>query len=953
MAPNDDGMLYLPLSSSFDASSPPWQLLNSSSTSPALSWHTLSSFNATQLLLFGGQPGPNSPIVLTGVADSVYLVDTTNELNPLWTTEPTSWANEPVRRIHHSATSTPSGNIYIIGGERADDSGVAFSDHYVFNPSIGSFNILPSDNAPPSITGHASVVLPDGRLLVLGGYSQSSGGLLPLSTIWVLDSSQPSPLWSSANVSSDSLPSPRRAFAATAISGGKVLIQGGSDAALQNNFADGWILDPSQDPMIWTQHNVLSQLGANRDHFAVFSGDQVIFCFGGSYNSCHILEVAEVCPPEGYGNNGPSPSSLQIYNINSDTFETTFTAPSSIQEPSSTSPSSSQTSKLPTTTSSTGSFVGHSSSSAHPSKTAGPKSGDPNGGGGDDDSKPDTRHPTAGIAVGSVLGLLSLIVVALVGTYYIRRRRHRVESGGNFRSLEGGHDFDDGESEHLASSIPVAGTLQRGHTFRSRHGWVFGVFDTLGFVTGTRNTRNAHERKDMLADEDTRDFAPWYDDRREGTVERTWSLRSIIPSLKRSRDPSVTESIGSTPWREKDDPFSHNAALMGGDEMGYMGILASRGRRQQSYTSNKSYHDPFMDPIDDASHDDNDEERALDMVNQPYLHPIPPQSPTLRTMLPMSQGGHSLSPLTEQTSHTTLNDTSNSVSSHTTSHNSPFDTISSLTSRISFDPPKSLLPPSSSTTHMKRSDSWWSRFSRTSFLDRRSSDASRKVLDFRDPNPPPRLGAIEERSRAASLVDRQQSSSSEPVPSDRGLARSVSRLHGGHNKSQSSVRTADTEAIERIARTMDVAYLMRSDSRRTASTTTNLSLDTRPSGIHEDRGAGADPEQTFTSPVEMTDAEALSRQADAYHSSPLLTSPSTIPVIYSTVHSKHAPPPSTGAVAARIQEFERRRSYDSEASPQDQPKQQTKQRMDSQPVNFGLIPRASLFVANPDDRTLS
>ncbi|KAF8494779.1 hypothetical protein JB92DRAFT_3099960 [Gautieria morchelliformis] len=50
---------------------------------------------------------------------------------------------------------------------------------------------------------------------------------------------------------------------------------------------------------------------------------------------------------------------------------------------------------------------------------------------------------------------------------------------------------------------------------------------------------------------------------------------------------------------------------------------------------------------------------------------------------------------------------------------------------------------------MCRSDSWWSRFSRTSFLDRHSSsDVSNRngvnggLADFRDPNPAPQLGQL-------------------------------------------------------------------------------------------------------------------------------------------------------------------------------------------------------------------
>jgi hypothetical protein len=81
------------------------------------------------------------------------------------------------------------------------------------------------------------------------------------------------------------------AFAAVSIPSGKVLIQGGSDANLKTNFADGWILDTTQNPMIWTQVAPLAQVGARRDHFAVSSGDLVLFGFGEFYKALTAIPV--------------------------------------------------------------------------------------------------------------------------------------------------------------------------------------------------------------------------------------------------------------------------------------------------------------------------------------------------------------------------------------------------------------------------------------------------------------------------------------------------------------------------------------------------------------------------------------------------------------------------------------------------------------------------------------
>lgn len=281
-APNTNDVLYLPLSDPFAASQPPWELVSSStnqstSQGPAVSWHTLSAFNNSDALLFGGQPGPNSPTVVVNRADSAFLLDIFNRLAPVWEAEPPSWGDQPVRRVYHTSATSLSGIVYIIGGQLADGSGTTFSEHYMFNPQSAEFSLLPS-GGPQALYGHTSVMFTDGRLFIFGG--ASGGSLVPFSVIWVLDTTKVPPQWASLQVDSNSLPPQRRAFVAVAIGNDKILIQGGSDISLQVNFDDGWILDVSTSPAVWTRIDALTQVGPRRDHCAFSSNGQVIFGFG-------------------------------------------------------------------------------------------------------------------------------------------------------------------------------------------------------------------------------------------------------------------------------------------------------------------------------------------------------------------------------------------------------------------------------------------------------------------------------------------------------------------------------------------------------------------------------------------------------------------------------------------------------------------------------------------------
>ncbi|KAF4596247.1 hypothetical protein EYR38_007624 [Pleurotus pulmonarius] len=199
-APSTNELLILPLSSPFSASAPPWTLVASSSNEstsqgPHIAWSTLSPVNTSMALLLGGIADPNSDISIQTRADSAILIDVFNQLAP---------------------------NI-------------------IAHPDAGL------RGGPPDIYGHSCIILPNGRLLVLGGLSPNSGGLVPFDTIWVLDTSRVDTGWSYLNITTNALPEPRRNFAAALLVDGRILIHGGQDASAQTVYSDGWILELSGD----------------------------------------------------------------------------------------------------------------------------------------------------------------------------------------------------------------------------------------------------------------------------------------------------------------------------------------------------------------------------------------------------------------------------------------------------------------------------------------------------------------------------------------------------------------------------------------------------------------------------------------------------------------------------------------------------------------------------------
>ena len=400
--------------------------------------------------------------------------------------------------------------------------------------------------------------------MVFGGYSPSQGTLLPFSTIWVLDTSQSNLAWSVIRTSTNSLPSPRIAFAAASLNDGGILIHGGSDAGSRTNFADGWLLDTSQTTMGWTQIEALSQLGARRDHFAAPQGDLVLFGFGKrKKDTLSRISVYERFN-KGYDNDGPAPATLQIYNSSSQSFVSLFEP----LPPTQTTPTNSQTGKSPTS-----STLRRPSSTSSSSTTTDPSSTtDPNNPSSDVNYSSSRKRA---VAIGATFGAFAFLVILSGTAYYLRRRQHG-QGDVRFMALGGDERGDGADSPHFDGEIPAVSTC--GDPVGSVHGGNRGLLSSLGFAgafsaaTKMRNVGNTYQRRDMLADEDTRSFGEWNASRgRDGTGESSWSLKSILGGGTRlaSTGSRGTNTGGRILPGEKSDAFADGTSLQRDEGTGF------------------------------------------------------------------------------------------------------------------------------------------------------------------------------------------------------------------------------------------------------------------------------------------------------------------------------------------------------------------------------------------------
>ena len=175
-----------------------------------------------------------------------------------------------VERRGHTATLLPDGRVLIIGGD--NQNGVVGQSE-IFDPTGQSSTLGPILTA--ARTDHSATPLSDGRVLVIGGRDQNG----PLSSTEIYDPS------TGALSNGPSLTSPRAGHTATILVDGSILIAGG------DSFGTAEIYHPS------TQRISLiaaSMTAARKFHSAILTSSGQVLIVGGVNPQNAVLNTAEV-----------------------------------------------------------------------------------------------------------------------------------------------------------------------------------------------------------------------------------------------------------------------------------------------------------------------------------------------------------------------------------------------------------------------------------------------------------------------------------------------------------------------------------------------------------------------------------------------------------------------------------------------------------------------------------
>jgi len=138
-------------------------------------------------------------------------------------------------RCFHATIDLPDGRIFAVGG--LGGSNTALSSAEVYDP--GDDEWTATDPMAAARLHFPAVVMADGRVLVVGGSKGPEGGFASLETceIWDPDSGD----WSSAA----SLPAVRAHSAGALLPDGRVLVVGGHDGS--TSYGDALVYDPDAD----------------------------------------------------------------------------------------------------------------------------------------------------------------------------------------------------------------------------------------------------------------------------------------------------------------------------------------------------------------------------------------------------------------------------------------------------------------------------------------------------------------------------------------------------------------------------------------------------------------------------------------------------------------------------------------------------------------------------------
>ena len=188
----------------------------------------------------------------------------------------TSAGSMTQRRMAPSAARLPDGKVLVAGGACCGVAAAPLASDELYDPATGSWTPTGSMGTPRG--GQTATLLPDGRVLVAGGYSGAeAGGVLASAELYDPGNGTWSP--------TGSMGTPRAQDTATLLADGKVLVAGGAGTSAE-------LYDPGTGTWSATGSMATARFG----HTATLLPDGQVLVAGG-WDVNHAVAAAELYDP--------------------------------------------------------------------------------------------------------------------------------------------------------------------------------------------------------------------------------------------------------------------------------------------------------------------------------------------------------------------------------------------------------------------------------------------------------------------------------------------------------------------------------------------------------------------------------------------------------------------------------------------------------------------------------
>ncbi|CAG8624249.1 11679_t:CDS:10, partial [Ambispora gerdemannii] len=253
-----DQFFYLDLSANFTTSSPSYTNIDTLANFPPIQYAADCAIDS-EIILFGGRR-PDSGTYQD--SDTLYMINISNaNASATWSSASTNLAGNPSARTNTRTVIDGKGKLYIWGG-MVDLTGLYDKTMYIYDTTTSSWARVTPPNAPEPRFSYSATLLPDGRIIFIGGNVTSSNNSVSaadINQVLIYDTNvtQASP-WKISNAKNDTMIPNRRGHAAVLASDGySIIIYGGIGKPSIDTTTALFVLDTRT--FIWKQINGINQ----------------------------------------------------------------------------------------------------------------------------------------------------------------------------------------------------------------------------------------------------------------------------------------------------------------------------------------------------------------------------------------------------------------------------------------------------------------------------------------------------------------------------------------------------------------------------------------------------------------------------------------------------------------------------------------------------------------------